>query len=65
MSFMYKAFQVIKGLIQAHVIMQQSQLWKNVIKPLCTGGLFHCYMLDQSICHFLSVVSILSLLICF
>ena len=19
---------------------------------LCTGGLFHCYVLDESICHF-------------
>ena len=23
--------------------------------PLYTGGLFHCYMLDESICHFWDV----------
>ena len=23
-----------------------------IAKPLYTGGLFHCYMLDDSICHF-------------
>ena len=22
-----------------------------LINPLYTGGLFHCYMLDESICH--------------
>ena len=22
-----------------------------VLNPLYTGGLFHCYMLDESICH--------------
>ena len=31
--------------------------------PLYTGGLFHCYMLDESICHFRGVWSILSLLL--
>ena len=30
--------------------------------PLYTGGLFHCYMLDESICHIRDVGSILSLL---
>ena len=30
--------------------------------PWYTGGLFHCYMLDESICHFRGVRSILSLL---
>ena len=29
--------------------------------PLNTGGLFHCYMLDKSICHFRRVGSISSL----
>ena len=31
------------------------------INPLYTGGLFHCYLLDESICHFRGVRSILSL----
>ena len=31
------------------------------INPLYTCGLFHCYMLDKSICHFRRVGSILSL----
>ena len=26
--------------------------------PVYTGGLFHCYMLDESICHFRAVRSI-------
>ena len=30
---------------------------------LYTGGLFHCHMLDESICHFRGVGSILSLLL--
>ena len=30
--------------------------------PLCTGGLFHCDLLDESICHFCGVESILSIL---
>ena len=28
------------------------------VNPLHTGGLFHCYMLDESICHFRGVGSI-------
>ena len=32
------------------------------ICPLYTGRLFHCYILDKSICHFKGVRSILSLL---
>ena len=24
----------------------------HFFNPLCTGGLFHCYMMDESICHF-------------
>ena len=35
------------------------------IDPLYTGGLFHCYMLDESICHFMGAESILSLLFYF
>ena len=31
------------------------------INPLYTGRLFHCLMLDESICHFRSVMSNLSL----
>ena len=31
------------------------------INPQYTGGLFHYYMLDESICHFRGVMSILSL----
>ena len=33
--------------------------------PLYTGRLFHCYMLDESICHFRGVRSILLLLFYF
>ena len=29
------------------------------INPLYTGGFFHCYMLDESICRFRGVGSIL------
>ena len=32
-----------------------------LFNPLYTGELFHCYMLDKSICHFRGVGSILSL----
>ena len=32
------------------------------INPLYTGGLFHCYILDESVSHFRSVGSVLSLL---
>ena len=35
------------------------------LNPLYTDGLFHCYMLDKSICHFRGVWSILSLLFYF
>ena len=35
------------------------------LNPLCTGGLFHCYMLGKSIYHFRDVRSILSLLFYF
>ena len=33
-----------------------------VLNPLYTGGLFHCFMMVESICHFRGVESILSLL---
>ena len=36
-----------------------------VFDPLYTGRLFHCYSLDESICHFRSVGSVLSLLFYF
>ena len=36
-----------------------------VFKPLYTDRLFYCYMLDESICHFRDVGSILSLLFYF
>ena len=32
------------------------------LNPLYTGGLFHCYMLNEFICHFGSIGSTLSLL---
>ena len=35
------------------------------INPLYAGGLFHCYMLDMSICNFRGVRSILSLIFYF
>ena len=37
--------------------------WGGIVSkgknPVCTGRLFHCYMLDKSICHFRGVRSIL------
>ena len=36
-----------------------------LINPLYTGGLFDCCMLDESICHFRGIGSILSLLFYF
>ena len=33
--------------------------------PLFTGGLFHCYMVVESICHFKGIGSILLLLFYF
>ena len=36
-----------------------------LLNPLDTSGLFHCYMLDESICYFRGVRSILSLLFYF
>ena len=35
---------------------------RRAMYPLHTGGLFHCYMLDESICPFKGVGSILSVL---
>ena len=32
-----------------------------IINPLYTGGLYHCYILDKTICHFRGVRSVLSL----
>ena len=37
----------------------------TAINTLYTGGLFHCYKLDESICHFKGIGSILSLLFYF
>ena len=37
----------------------------RIFDPLYTGGLFHCHMLDESICHFRGVGTILSLLFFF
>ena len=34
-----------------------------LINPFYTGRLFHCFMLDESICHFRGVGSILSLIV--
>ena len=31
-----------------------------MVNPLNTGGLFHCFMLDESTCHYRDVGSILS-----
>ena len=36
-------------------------VYVGYINPLYTGGLFHRYMLDESICHFRGVGSILSM----
>ena len=35
------------------------------INPLNTSGLFHCYMMDDSVCHFRGVGSIMLPLIFF
>ena len=35
------------------------------VYPFYTGRLFHCYTLDESICHFSGVRSVLSLLFYF
>ena len=35
------------------------------INPMYTGGFFHCYIMDESICHFMGVGSILSVLFIF
>ena len=37
----------------------------STLNPLYTGGLFHCYMVDESICHFRGVRSLLLLLFYF
>ena len=37
--------------------------WASHFNPLYTGGLFHCYMLDESICHFRGVGSVLLILL--
>ena len=46
-----------------------SEAWRearyHIFNLLYTCGLFHCYMLDKSICHFRGVGSILSLLFFF
>ena len=34
----------------------------EIVNPLYTGGLFHCYILDKSICHFRGVRYILFLM---
>ena len=39
-----------------------THLETDKFNTLYTGGLFHCYMLDKSICHLRVVGSILSLL---
>ena len=40
-------------------------LFPRCFNPLYTGGLFHSDMLDESICHFWGIGSMLSLLFCF
>ena len=37
----------------------------NCLNPFYTGRLFHCYLLDESTCHFRDVGSIMSLLFYF
>ena len=50
-----------------HCLIQTSdsaiQSHGNYFNPLYTDGLFHCFMLDESICHFRGVGSILALLL--
>ena len=37
----------------------------HVINPSYTGGLFYCYIMDESNCHFMGIGSLLSLLFLF
>ena len=63
--------QVLK--VKGYTFLGSSSLififWPTYIRvnfnPLHTGGRFNCYMLDESICQFSGLGSILSLLICF
>ena len=36
-----------------------AQILKNDFNPLYTGGLFHCFILDESVCHFRDATFIL------
>ena len=42
----------------------ESESTSTLISPLYTDGLFHCYMLDESICHFRGVGTVVLLLFC-
>ena len=50
---------LVTGSILAFVF--RSKVSKQQFNPLYSSGLFHCYMLDESICHFRGVGSVLSL----
>ena len=59
-------FISVPAFMQSDLSLPFSCLWIMKNNNLSyTGGLFHCYMLDESICHFRGVMSILSLLFYF
>ena len=45
-----------QGIAEAYELLSEiyMKVSKTYTNPLYTGGLFHCYMLDESICHFRS-----------
>ena len=47
------------------VCLKSEDMSSNKINPLYTGRVFHCCMLDESICHFRGVGSVLLLLFYF
>ena len=42
--------KIMNGFIQ--YIRMENSTWRKWVNPLHTGRVFHCYMLDESICHF-------------
>ena len=43
-----------------HTDITSTTTYTFIFNPLYTGGLYHCYILDKSICHFRGVRSVLS-----
>ena len=42
---------IFQGKLVCHIRLVLSSQLGSILNPLYTGGLFHCYMLDESICH--------------